>query len=61
MATVTLDLLPFTVPTAVTVVAAIGSRNEGYKTPVPEVLISSLDAATRQELIDEFALAILAI
>lgn len=61
MATITLNLVPFTVPTTVVVETPVANTNEGYNSARAETPISDLDAATRQELIDEFALAVLAL
>jgi len=60
-ATVTLDLVPFEVPTTVTIVADVSEGNDGYNTPVPSMAVADLDLETRQTLIDDFAIAVLAL
>ena len=61
MASTTLELVPFLVPTNATIVADVAPKAEGYNEAVPVIAISSLDAATRQTLIDEFAASVLAL
>ena len=59
MANMTVPLTPFVVPTTVSLVVDVTPKTEGYETHAATVLISTLDAATRQALIDEFSAAIL--
>lgn len=61
MTTITLNLVPFTVPTTVVVDTPIANTNDGYNSARAETPIADLDAATRQALIDEFAEAVLAL
>ena len=60
MANMTVPLTPFVVPTTVSLIVDITPKTEGYETPAATVLIATLDVATRQALIDDFAAAILA-
>ena len=61
MATVTLSVVPFTIPTHVTIDVPIGGKNEGYASPTAQVEVADLDVATRQALIDDFSATILAL
>lgn len=61
MADVLLPIVPFTVPTTVTLVADVAPKSEGYNVAAATYNISDLDAPTRQALIDDFALAVLAL
>ena len=61
MADVLLPIVPFTVPTTVTLVADVSPKSEGYNEAAATYLISDLDVPTRQALIDEFAASVLAL
>jgi hypothetical protein len=53
MAKYALELVPFTVPTYVTVKREPGRREDGFRPPI-ELKLSELDAETLDELCTEF-------
>jgi hypothetical protein len=59
MATVSLELTPFEVPTHVTVKMPPGKRQDGM-TPLPKLALNELDDEVLAALIDEFAAAVMA-
>lgn len=54
-----IEILPFPVPTGVTVKQKPGSRQDGLK-PVPEIPLSEIDQDTLNELCNDFRAAVFA-
>jgi hypothetical protein len=60
MATVSLELTPFEVPTYVTVKMPPGKRQGLLAEPLPTLALNELDVEVLAALIDEFAAAVMA-
>ena len=61
MTTLAVNIVPLTVPTSVSLDVTVSPLTVGYDERGASVLISTLDTATRQALIDEFAASLLAL